>query len=429
MSPICVVPPIVHRVSSTVPPTTSAGCYFPSPSNPIVMEPAGGISAPKPLPSMDSTMNSTIRQQHCTGDVTDFPQNSPNTCSNTCSSVYPNTCSNACPTIQVIQPVIIYNTNSCPSSSTKSSVLSACVNGEQGGILLTEMFGRNAAVRCTCSKSHCLQRYCKCLRAGRRCSAECKCVNCHNRESITSSRSSSTTQRFQSTNGSQSTIFPFQHNRQGYSMQELSMEKQSKQSKQPKQPLNGQLSSSSSLLLPQNTQSTPTFFTPQHSMDDQWERNENLVDYPGLGLPSSSMKNTADHHSMLSPIVPSSIPPLWEVGEFFESSNSSQPPPVFEFVEDGTMTESRLFSSTTSLSLACKQSGQKQFPKKRAKIVQCLHVRGTKSGKRKQLLSSCACQKSLCNKRSCSCYKSGQPCSDNCQCVDCHNQKHGIFYV
>ena len=164
-------------------------------------------------------------------------------------------------------------------------------------------------------------------------------------------------------------------------------------------------------------------------MDDQWEKNENLVDYPGLELPSSSVKNTTPHHSLLSPIVPSSTPPLWEVGESFESSSSSQPPPVFRFVEDGTMTDSRLFSSTAPLSLACKQSGQKQFPKKRTKIVQCLRVRGTKSGKRNQLLSSCACQKSLCNKRSCSCYKSGQPCSDKCQCVDCHNQKHGIFYV
>lgn len=36
---------------------------------------------------------------------------------------------------------------------------------------------------------------------------------------------------------------------------------------------------------------------------------------------------------------------------------------------------------------------------------------------------SCACQKSLCNKRYCSCYQSGHYCTEKCQCVDCHNRK------
>lgn len=54
-----------------------------------------------------------------------------------------------------------------------------------------------------------------------------------------------------------------------------------------------------------------------------------------------------------------------------------------------------------------------------------------KQNRRKSKLSlpSCVCQKSLCSKRYCPCYKSGRLCSDNCQCVDCHNREHGIFYV
>ena len=33
---------------------------------------------------------------------------------------------------------------------------------------------------CTCKKSRCLKRYCDCFRAGIKCVAECKCIDCQN---------------------------------------------------------------------------------------------------------------------------------------------------------------------------------------------------------------------------------------------------------
>ena len=39
----------------------------------------------------------------------------------------------------------------------------------------------------------------------------------------------------------------------------------------------------------------------------------------------------------------------------------------------------------------------------------------------------CACQKSLCNKKYCSCYQSGRYCTDNCKCVDCNNRPSDVF--
>ena len=33
---------------------------------------------------------------------------------------------------------------------------------------------------CTCKKSRCLKRYCDCFRAGIKCVAECKCLDCQN---------------------------------------------------------------------------------------------------------------------------------------------------------------------------------------------------------------------------------------------------------
>ncbi|CBK25475.2 uncharacterized protein [Blastocystis hominis] len=39
----------------------------------------------------------------------------------------------------------------------------------------------------------------------------------------------------------------------------------------------------------------------------------------------------------------------------------------------------------------------------------------------------CACQKSLCNKKYCSCYQSGRYCTPKCKCVDCKNRSSDIF--
>lgn len=35
---------------------------------------------------------------------------------------------------------------------------------------------------------------------------------------------------------------------------------------------------------------------------------------------------------------------------------------------------------------------------------------------------SCACQKSMCNKKYCSCYQSGKYCTSKCKCIDCNNR-------
>ena len=35
---------------------------------------------------------------------------------------------------------------------------------------------------------------------------------------------------------------------------------------------------------------------------------------------------------------------------------------------------------------------------------------------------TCACQKSMCNKKYCSCYQSGKYCTSKCKCVDCNNR-------
>lgn len=40
---------------------------------------------------------------------------------------------------------------------------------------------------------------------------------------------------------------------------------------------------------------------------------------------------------------------------------------------------------------------------------------------------SCACQKSMCNKKYCSCYQSGKLCSSKCKCVDCNNRSNDAF--
>ena len=40
---------------------------------------------------------------------------------------------------------------------------------------------------------------------------------------------------------------------------------------------------------------------------------------------------------------------------------------------------------------------------------------------------SCACQKSMCNKKYCSCYQSGKSCSSKCKCVDCNNRSNSVY--
>ena len=36
---------------------------------------------------------------------------------------------------------------------------------------------------CSCKKSYCLKKYCECFQAGMKCTANCKCVDCHNKNS------------------------------------------------------------------------------------------------------------------------------------------------------------------------------------------------------------------------------------------------------
>lgn len=36
-------------------------------------------------------------------------------------------------------------------------------------------------VGCTCKRSHCLKRYCKCFTEGKPCGEVCLCENCHNK--------------------------------------------------------------------------------------------------------------------------------------------------------------------------------------------------------------------------------------------------------
>lgn len=64
-----------------------------------------------------------------------------------------------------------------------------CVNCENTKDSATARLARQSAVSrkrkvadggCTCKKSRCLKRYCDCYRAGIKCVAECKCVDCQN---------------------------------------------------------------------------------------------------------------------------------------------------------------------------------------------------------------------------------------------------------
>lgn len=47
-------------------------------------------------------------------------------------------------------------------------------------------------------------------------------------------------------------------------------------------------------------------------------------------------------------------------------------------------------------------------------------------------LLSCSCKKSYCLKKYCECYQSGNKCTNNCKCVDCHNRNitdKRLFYI
>ncbi|KAK8792308.1 hypothetical protein WA171_002560 [Blastocystis sp. BT1] len=75
-----------------------------------------------------------------------------------------------------------------------------------------------------------------------------------------------------------------------------------------------------------------------------------------------------------------------------------------------------------SLQCGCVDCHNRENSPERAKVMKRVKRKRRTTGKVDDY-PSCACQKSLCNKRYCSCYQSGHYCSEKCQCVDCHNRK------
>lgn len=79
--------------------------------------------------------------------------------------------------LQVIQPVIIFASPPCSSAPPVDSMSIPPVDS----VSLPEPTLPPPAIRCTCSKTHCLKLYCECLKAGRTCNDLCACVDCLNR--------------------------------------------------------------------------------------------------------------------------------------------------------------------------------------------------------------------------------------------------------